>query len=217
MKNENVMKINNLGKISRILLTIIMIVIMVCIVCVPIIMVIFCALPDYGLKINGDMSVNIMVDDDSIPDKLFEVDESDFNSRILGVALKWIVKDEGVVDGDHLYTISGGVKDLTGKQVKLVIATACIAAEVVLVCLYVAVVFARKLAKALENCNSPFEEAVLNRMKSFGIALAVWAAAVLLINGISGIIVAFAVIIVLLFISIFKYGAQLQQQADDTV
>lgn len=217
MKNENVMKINNLGKISRILLTIIMIVIMVCIVCVPIIMVIFCALPNYGLKINGDMSVNIMVDDDSIPDKLFEVDESDFNSKILGVALKWIVKDEGVVDGDHLYTISGGVKDLTGKQVKLVIATACVAAEVILVCLYVALVFARKLAKALENCNSPFEEEVLNRMKPFGISLAVWAASVLMINGISGIIVVFAVIIVLLFISIFKYGAQLQQQADDTV
>lgn len=217
MKNENIEKINKLGKVSRILIVITMVVTMITIVCLPILMIVALIIPNDGVKINGEASVNIIVDRENIPDNVFKIEESDFNSKIFGTVLKWIVKDEGVVNGEHLFTIEGGVKDLTGKQLKPIVIVACIGGEIILISLYIALVFAKKLAKALETCGSPFEEEVIKRMKPFGIAFAVWGGAVLVINGISGLLVALAVIVVLLFMSIFKYGAQLQQQADDTI
>lgn len=217
MKNENVVKINKLGKVSRILIVIIMVVTMITMVCLPIVMAFMLIIPNDGVKINGEASVNIIVDRENVPDNVFKIEESDFNSKIFGTALKWIVKDKGVVNGEHLVTIEGGVKNLTGKQLKSIVIVACIGGEIILISLYIALIFAKRLAKALETCRSPFEDEVLKRMKPFGIAFAVWGGAVLVINGISGLLAVFAVIIVLLFISIFKYGAQLQQQSDDTV
>ncbi len=217
MENEYVVKINKLGKVSRILITIIMVIIMIVLVCLPILMILTFFIPNDGVRINGNASVNIIVENENIVNHIVKIDESDFNGNILGTALKWIVKDDGVVNGEHLFTIEGGIKDLTGKQLKPIVAVACMYGEIVLICLYIALIFAKKLAKAFETCRSPFEEEVIKKMKPFGIALAVWAAAVLFINGISGLLVVFAVIIVLLFISIFRYGAQLQQQSDDTV
>lgn len=217
MKNENVVKINKLGKISRILINIVMVVTMITMVCLPILMIVTLTIPDDGVKINGEASINIMVDRDSVPDNVIKIDESNFDSKIFGTALKWIAKDNGVVNGEQLFTIEGGVNDFTGKQLKPIVVLACAGGEIILICLYIALIFAKKLAKALEMCSSPFEDDVLKRMKPFGIAFAVWGCAVLVINGVSGLLAASAVIIVLLFISIFKYGAQLQQQADDTV
>lgn len=217
MKNENVVKINKLGKVSRILITIIMVVTMITMICLPIIMIVTLSIPNDGVKINGEASVNIIVDRENIPDNVFKIEESDFNSKIFGTALKWIVKDKGVVNGEHLFTIEGGIKDFTGKQLKPIIVIACMGGEIIFICLYIALIFAKKLARTLEMCSSPFEEEVLKRMKPFGIALAVWGGAVLVIKGISGLLAALAVIVVLLFMSIFRYGAQLQQESDETL
>lgn len=217
MKNENVMKINKLGKVSRIFIIITMVIVMITMICLPILMIVTLGIPNDGVRIGGEASVNIVVDRENVPINIFKIEESDFNSKIFGTALKWIAKDKGVVNGEQLFTIEGGVKDLTGKQLKPIIIIACVGGEMILISLYVALIFAKRLAKALEACSSPFEEEVLKRMKTFGIALAVWAGAVLLMNGISGLFAAFVVIIVLLFISIFKYGAQLQQESDETL
>lgn len=217
MKNENVVKINNLGKVSRILIIIAMIINMIAIVCLPILCIVLLMLPDNSIIITGSASARIIIDDEDLPKYAIRIDEQDFDGKIFGTALKWIVTDEGTVDGKHEISINGGINDLTGKQLKSLALVLAACGEVILICLYIALVFAQKLARALEECNSPFEEEVLRRMKVFGIALAVWACAVVLINGISGIFAAFVVIVVLLFISVFKYGAQLQQQADDTV
>lgn len=217
MKNENVVKINNLGKVSRILIIIAMIINMIAIVCLPILCIVLLMLPDNSIIITGSASARIIIDDEDLPKYAIRIDEQDFDGKIFGTALKWIVTDEGTVDGKHEISINGGINDLTGKQLKSIALVLATCGEVILICLYIALVFAQKLARALEECNSPFEEEVLRRMKVFGIALAVWACAVVLINGISGIFAAFVVIVVLLFISVFKYGAQLQQQADDTV
>lgn len=217
MKNENVVKINNLGKVSRILIIIARIINMIAIVCLPIVCIVLLMLPDNSIIITGSATARIIVDDEDLPEHAIRIDEQDFDGKILGTALKWIVTDEGTVDGKHEFSINGGINDLTGKQLKYIALVLAVCGEVILICLYIALTFAQKLAKALENCNSPFEDEVLRRMKVFGIALAVWAGSVVLFNGISGIFAAFVVIVVLLFISVFKYGAQLQQQADDTV
>lgn len=218
MKNENVVKINKLGKVSRILIVIARVINMIAIVCLPIVCIAVFLIPNDAIKINGSASANIILDDD-FPDHVFstDMDETNFKGKILGTSLKWLVTDEETEDGKHEFFIDGSIDELSGKQLKYIALFAAIGGEVILICLYVALTFAKKLAQALEVCNSPFEEEVLNRMKVFGIALAVWAGAIVLFGGISGLLAVFLVIIVLLFISVFKYGAQLQQQADDTI
>ena len=59
MENEYVVKINKLGKVSRILITIIMVIIMIVLVCLPILMILTFFIPNDGVRINGNTSVNM--------------------------------------------------------------------------------------------------------------------------------------------------------------
>ncbi len=219
MKNENVAKINKLGKISRIFINIVRVFVIIGIVCIPIACIFVMMIPNDSMKVTGSGSAQIVMEDDAMLEHILDLDiqESDFDVKIFGLKIKWLVTDEKNADDQRVTNIDGGIDELSVKHIKLIALGSAFSAEIVLICILVALCFAKKLAIALENCNSPFEEEVLRRMKGFGIALAVWAGAVLLIGGISGVFAAFVVIIVLLFISVFKYGAQLQQESDETL
>ena len=219
MKNENVAKINKLGKISRIFIIIIRVAVIIGIVCVPIVCTLVMLIPNDSLKVTGSGTAQIVMEDDAMLEHILDINiqESDFDVKIFGLKIHWLVTDEKNADDQRVINIDGGIDELSVKHIKLMAVAAAVSAEVLLICILIALNFAKKLAIALENCNSPFEEEVLRRMKGFGIALAIWAGAVLLIGGISGIFAAFVAIIVLLFISIFKYGAQLQQESDETL
>lgn len=77
-------------------------------------------------------------------------------------------------------------------------------------------VFAKLLADALRRCDTPFSDVVIRRMTILS-----WA---LLLGGVAKLIalngsVAFLLIAILMFFltMIFRYGAQLQRQADETL
>ena len=75
---------------------------------------------------------------------------------------------------------------------------------------------AKKMAKALENCNSPFEENVIKSMKHFAFSMIPWG----IIYGYffnSLILTVLIVLIVMAIVYIFSYGAELQHESDDTV
>jgi len=219
MKNENVAKINKLGKISRIFINIVRVFVIIGIVCIPIACIFVMMIPNDSMKVTGSGSAQIIIEDDEFLEELLdiEIEEADIDGNFFGMDVKWFVTDEKDAESNRVISIEGGLNEFTAKQVKFVALGSAFSAEILLICILVALCFAKKLAIALENCNSPFEEEVLRRMKGFGIALAVWAGAVLLLGGISGIAAVFVVLIVLLFISIFKYGAQLQQESDETL
>lgn len=219
MKNENVAKINKLGKISRIFINIVRVFVIIGIVCVPIACALVMLIPNDSMKVTGSGSAQIIIEDDAFLESLLNIDieEADIDGNFFGMDVKWLVTDENDAEDNRVISIEGGLNEFTAKQVKFIALGSAFSAEIVLICILVALCFAKKLAIALENCNSPFEEEVLKKMKGFGIALAIWAGAVLLIGGISGVFAAFVVIIVLLFISVFKYGAQLQQESDETL
>ena len=219
MKNENVAKINKLGKISRIIINIVRVFVIIDIVCIPIVCILVMMLPNDSLKVTGSGSAQIIIEDDEFLEDFLDIDieESDLDAKFFGMDVKWLVNDEKDAENNRVLSIEGGLNEFTAKQMKYIVLGGAFAGEIIFICILVALCFAKKLALALEKCDSPFEEEVLRRMKGFGIALAVWAGAVLLINGVSGIFAAFVVIVVLLFISIFKYGAQLQQESDETL
>ena len=77
--------------------------------------------------------------------------------------------------------------------------------------------FAVRFSKTLEICNSPFEENVLADMKKLGISLIPFGIFTLVTTGVSGLVLVLIIMLVILFINIFKYGAELQQESDDMV
>lgn len=219
MKNENVAKINKLGKVSRIFINIMRVIVVIGLVIVPIAGAMVMMIPNDSLKATGSGYAQIIVEDNKVLEEIVDLsfEETDLDAKFWGMNIKWLVNEERDADDNRVVSFEGEIKELSVKQIKLMAIISAFATELFLVCVLIALSYAKKLAIALENCNSPFEEEVLRRMKGFGIALAVWAGIVLLLGGISGIAAVFVVLIVLLFISIFKYGAQLQQESDETL
>jgi len=106
-----------------------------------------------------------------------------------------------------------------------------ITAMIALAMTIVTVTFVEKLCKAFRDCQSPFEENVIKKMQNLAYVLIPWT----LISSISeSIITSFmsnsfnfsfsldlgvvlVVLIVLVLVYIFKYGAVLQQESDETL
>lgn len=102
---------------------------------------------------------------------------------------------------------------------------------VTLVLTIITLIFAEKLCKAFRDCRSPFEENVIKRMQYLAIALIPWSIVSSLadslkdsfLNGNVSISltvdmgVVLVVLIVLVLVYIFKYGAVLQQESDETL
>ena len=98
--------------------------------------------------------------------------------------------------------------------------------------LIVAFVFLGKLMKELETCSSPFTEGVVKAMSAFAVSLIPFAvirtfatslsSAILLSGNVDvrfgvDLSTVFAVLIILLLVTIFKYGVSLQKESDETL
>lgn len=104
-------------------------------------------------------------------------------------------------------------------------------AELMLVATVVCLNFGNKLATELETCDSPFQADVISYMKKFSISLIPWAVCdttfkttmVAFMTGANNVSVnvdfgcIIAVLIVILLTTIFRYGAILQQESDETL
>lgn len=215
MKNENVRKINTIGKVSRILIIICKVAVLIAAIALLVGSILSLAIPSDSIRINGSASAEIAVDADSYIDHIVKIDESDFDFKILGAKLKWVLKNDGVTNGERTFTLDAAANDINSSHIKYSIAAACFLGAIYFAMFFVILCFAHKLAKSLEECNSPFEEKVIKCMRNFGISLIPWAIFAFLTSG--SLIMALIVLIVLLLISIFKYGAQLQQESDETL
>lgn len=218
MKNENVRKINKIGKVSRIVITIAQICLIICIVGTITVGIVSLTLSDDLLEIEGLGNAQVIVNEDADPLGIVDIDlhEVHFETRIFGVGLRWIVDKATLDDGRTAYTIDAAAGGITWRDVKLAAAIGSFVAAIVEALLFVALLFAKKLAKALEVCESPFETEVLKRMKYFSFALLPWAV-FMLSSGISAIVIILLVLVIILFSCIFNYGAQLQQESDETL
>lgn len=113
----------------------------------------------------------------------------------------------------------------TGFVVYLLIGIFCVIVALI------AVHYFKKLCDALGTCGSPFEEEVIRRMKHFSVVLIVFLVVSVLGKFIAGgmasgwaswkLEITFwdiaVVVVVELLIYIFKYGAVLQQESDETL
>ena len=98
--------------------------------------------------------------------------------------------------------------------------------------LIVAFIFLGKLMKELETCASPFTESVVKAMSAFAFSLIPFAAIRTFATSLSSSILlsgnfdvgfgvdlstAFAVLVILLLVTVFKYGVKLQKESDETL
>ena len=215
MKNENVRKINTIGKVSRILIIICKVAVLITAIALLVGSILSLAIPNDSIRISGSASAEIAIDTGTNIDKIVKIDESDFDSKILGANLKWILKDNGVTDGERIFTLDAAANNINSNHIKYSIAIACFLGAIYFAMFFVILCFAHKFAKSLEECNSPFEENVIKCMRNFGISLIPWVIFAFITSG--SLIMALIVFVILLLISIFKYGAQLQQESDETL
>lgn len=212
MKNDNIKKINTIGKIARILAIIFQIASIVGFVSCIVAGCILMAVPDDSLKLNGTANAILSADKDS---KYVRLDgENDsvsfFNGR-LKISSEKIETD----DDEEALTYNIESNDVTFGDVKLIFALALFAAAVFLIITIIPLFFGGKLAKSLEKCNSPFEENVLKSMGNFGKSLIPLGILRFIIFGITNLGTVLMICIVLMFVYIFKYGAQLQKESDE--
>lgn len=134
------------------------------------------------------------------------------------------------VDVDGSQVAFGASGKLTEFNVKS-LARAVAGAMLNLVLLLISVIFVSRLAKAVRDCLSPFEDRVIQRMKQFAYSLIPWAVISSVVGSLEqqvwiagggfsfdldiGMIIIVLVILALAYI--FQYGAMLQKESDETL
>lgn len=235
MKDEAILKINKVGKISHIIAVIVKVALSIGFVCAILGMIAVLCLPDdlitVGVQGNAvvkvdltDVGLGVIVGD--IDDALEDIREgSDSEFNINGVYYK--VDSAEMKDSVIDIKASAGIIEFTLKDLWWVI----LMAALIMGMSIVLVIFIDKLCVAVMNCTTPFEDTVIKKLQNFAYALIPWSIVSSFAAGItssffSGKVNVFigmdlgmvTLVLIVLFISyVFKYGAMLQKESDETL
>lgn len=109
------------------------------------------------------------------------------------------------------------------------IAKVCLLVCITCICTYVTCIFIKKLCISFRDCSSPFEETVIKSLQNLAFSLIPWACVSNLSYGIISVIlnnnfslglnlgIVMVILIILGLSYIFKYGAILQTESDETL
>ena len=221
--NENVRKINNLGKTANIIINIAKVIMIICIAC-AVAAGVFCQfMPKDFITASGSANAEITVNSSekgTIFDIFAEnlVDTDRVGIGVMGLRFDFTPDKISMRDGTFKYVINASADGITTTEVKLALTLAMAYAALAGIAALIALVFGGKLAKALKNCASPFEESVTKAMKRFAISLIPFAViSILPATGVNTAAVLIIVCVILFFAYLFRYGAQLQKQSDETL
>ena len=218
---DYVKRINNLGKVSKIILIIMRI---ACIVGIVLTIVggivVLATFPTGSTAItsNGVASYEMTADTNRLPSSIsFFEDEDITNESFKLFGTKFTLKDN-ITDNDGIqtYTMNAEFDSPNSTLFKYGIAGVCFGATVYAAFTLIVVIFAGKLAKALEKCQSPFEESVTKAMKHFAFSL-IPAGFTFVTDGSLNLTMVLIILAVIIFSYIFSYGAKLQQESDETL
>ncbi len=222
MKNNNYIgKINTLGKAGRILLIFMRIACIMGIVCFVVAAVGINTIPkDDCITSKGTISYETRIDNNKLPDYItsgFEDIENneetiDLFRTVLSVK-ETVAENNGIED--YTFNMSFDAKDT--KAMIFVYTLAMVFGAVVLALSLIVVIFAGKLASALEKCSSPFEESVTKSMKKFAFSLIPIAVIYCIVGQQASLSMIIIVLAMIAIAYIFGYGAELQKESDETL
>nr|MBP3597881.1 DUF2975 domain-containing protein [Eubacterium sp.] len=237
MKENAIQKINKMGKAGAILALITKIFLGIGLGGCLIGLIVTAVLPAEMVQVKMAGTADIIVDLSNFGEDIFEnsevtkeeiVDNVKSSSNINYAGNEMYVSDVQT-EGSKMQLQAGG--ELTTFNLRSC-TWALVGAILNLVLLFVSTVFVSRLAKAFRDCDSPFEDIVIRRMKQFAYSLIPWAVVSSVVgyfeskiwmSGSSSvnfsvdITMVIIVLVILALAYIFQYGAVLQQESDETL
>lgn len=243
-KEDAILKINKLGKGSDVIVTICKIFLIIGMVLSAIGMITMIVLPKELVRMDMSANAAVVLDYSSLGLKLSEEDKAILSAGIFdgihdeepGTSLNMTmdvngtqyVAEEVVVD-DTSISINSAVETYTIEFSDLWIVF--LLGIVSLAALFVTLVFAGRLCKAFRDCQSPFEESIVKNLNYLAYSLFPWVVLNSITDSIAesiftnnfqmslGVDVGIVLVIFMIFVLayIFKYGAVLQQESDETL
>lgn len=226
MKEEAILKINKMGKIAAIVSQIAKVISMIVFIVVTAGTIAMFFMPKQLLS----CSIS--------PDVTASIDISGFKNGEFSEENQRRIKNE-FAENEHFknmdFSIDARSFTITGSWDKIHISlsdviSALLWCIVEILLTLINIIFIHRLAKAFEGCTSPFEENVITRMQHLAISLIPWgllsqsadrAISHMLGQSAPPIAVSLAPIcmalIIFMLAYIFKYGARLQQESDETL
>lgn len=232
-KEDAIRKINTMGKVGNIVAMIARIFVIVCLVLCVAGLVIVLVLPSNLCRLKVDGRAQVLVDLDAFgweaeDDLAREVQDSIKDKAGFSYGGSRFAVDKVEMDGSQIRVDSSA--RLTEIRIQN-LAWVIVSTIVILGLLLVGIIFAGRLAKSFRDCESPFEESVIRRMKQFAYSLIPWA----VLSSISGSLdqrlwmaggglsfdlnvgMIVVVLVILALAYIFQYGAILQRESDETL
>ena len=229
MENNSIQtKVNKIGKAGKVISIILIVLLSIGALALVLGGIVCTVLPKDAVQVTVQPNVDVLVNKSLAGKDWASIDEllTEANSKVSeefdGVALEKV--DQGLMvhvnDVDEIKSL--GVRD----GLKAILAgLIAVASGIVTLTMF------RKLCEAFSVCRSPFDEAVIQRMTTFAWTLIVCAVVGCFATAAASAVVAgfskmhfnlsltpiFTALIVFFLCMVFRYGAQLQQEADETL
>ncbi len=236
MKEEAIQKINKLGHVGQVLALIAKIILGFAMFVLLISTIVMAVIPDDIITVDVENKVGIHFNLSGLGVKFTEKEQEEIVKSLsedytedAEVALNGeemiIEKVEAREDGFDMYMDGGDITFSGMRKIMWML----LALLVLMIATFVTFVFVGKLCKAFRNCETPFAEDVIKNMKRVSISLIPTAIFSSVSDGLAagllsdeytfGINVGmvFVVILILALTYVFKYGAMLQQESDETL
>lgn len=229
MKQEAIIKINKMGQVGSIIILIVKILLSIALIVTLISIVVTLLLPQdlvsFSVNGNADIQLDLStfgIDVDEVSDELAASENS-----IMYNGTKLAITDFSTAGSKVNITASGKLAKINMRTVTgILFVVLC----KVIVIMYM-MITAGALAKAFRFCDSPFDDKVIKKMRNFAISLIPWAVVTTFsagaleyylignqsINFSLNLNIIFIILIVFALTYIFKYGAQLQKESDETL
>lgn len=234
MKEQAISRIKKMGKAGVIILNILKVVMILAIVGCVIGTIAYAVLPKNLLTMRFSGDATVTIDLDAVEQMTgMSVSEAQLREQLssgdMTVDGKEYVVNQISLEGRNM------VIDTQAEMPRIIqlsnLTFVCLSGLVLCIASLVSMIFAGKVCKAFRDCQSPFEENVIKRMQYFAYSLI---PTVLLESVVSGSIGYFlgntdgiginlnvstilVVLVVFALVYVFKYGALLQQESDETL
>lgn len=233
-KEKGLKKIHGIGKACNILVRIMTIFCLIGFVAVLGFTIYLATRDDYAISFDYGTATTITLDAKAFghiitekekEEMLASEDNGQMVFRVAGVNIdcdEIQVEDNTVILTSTDVYSAMGVRDIVAVMIALLVS---------IIISLVSLIFGGRLAKAFQDCESPFEGTVIKHMRAFAFSLFPWvfgrelfdsALYALLhsggqINLTFDLTVLVVVLVVFAFVEIFRYGAVLQQESDETL
>lgn len=236
MKTEAIKKINKMGEVGSILIVIAKVFCIIGFVACLIGTICLGLLPKDFISFHAMGSGTIEVNMEAIGQSISAEDAELINSgKLLENGKVSIELNSNEYEMSEMYTEGNSIFLSTSQTLNTISAhnlVYCVAiATISMAMTVVSLFFAGFLCKAFKNCSSPFEENVIKKMQQFAYSLIPWVILTSISNSMINSLVSgkfnvnvsidltmlLVVLIILALAYIFKYGAVLQQESDETL